>query len=64
MCPSYCAVLDTSVLYNDYKLEKAPLRELLNIIRLCGNSKVAIPMVVMDEHVAHFEADFLTVQIN
>lgn len=58
MCPSYCAVLDTSVLYNDYKLEKAPLRELLNIIRLCGNSKVAIPMVVMDEHVAHFEADF------
>jgi hypothetical protein len=58
MCPNYCAVLDSSVLYNDYKLEKAPLRELLNIIRLCENSKMVIPKVVLDEHVSHFEADF------
>ena len=56
MCPPICVVLDTSVLYNDYKLEKAPLRELLNVAKLC-NAQVLLPKVVFDEHVSHFERD-------
>ena len=57
MSPSICIVLDTSVLYDDYKLGRAPLRELLNIAKLCS-AHVILPKVVFDEQVNHFKWEY------
>lgn len=57
MSPLIHIVLDTSVLYEDYELVKAPLRELLNIAKLC-HARVLLPKIVFDEHVVHFERDY------
>ena len=57
MGSSFCIVIDTSVLHDDYELAKAPLRELLNIAKLCG-ARVLLPRVVFDKHVSHFERDY------
>jgi len=49
-------VLDTSVLHNDYTLDKAPIRELLNVAALCS-AVVTLPRIAFDEHVRHYEED-------
>lgn len=56
MSPATYVVLDTSVLHNDYKLDKAPMRVLLNVAALC-HATVVLPRIVFDEHMRHFEED-------
>lgn len=53
-----CVVLDTSVLYRDYKLSSASLQGLLRVAAL-GNATVVLPGVVLDELLHQHTEDYV-----